>query len=664
MDQPAQRHVAATLIAAFAMLLLALPAIAGTTLDIDAGFDGRFRYGRWSPVVVTVSGDEPCTGVLELRVPTGSESIITIRQHVGVGLQKQRYVLYAPVSLTYDPLRATLRDDETGKLLAEYPERDRTGMDRGNDQVGFVVLTSGRTMAMQGFQRTGSVTGSTVVAHVQASLLPTTPIGYDAADVLLLNNPEWAYISSDQQRAMIAWVRTGGTLILQPGVDPIPDDAPLLGALPGKIEAPSVIQLTQKQLTALGLADRFKTIGVRAVVPHAGARLVSTLGGAANATVHRVGLGSVMILPVDASTLVFTQADNTRAFWNGLFDGVLGAAAAPTEANYGDSTEQTAAHAALDRIGDIPNTGAFGFSYIAITVGALMLIVGPIDFFVLKKIGRQPWTWATTLGWIGLATTGALYAGHAIRSGDLHFRTLRFVEQVDDRIIAADDVALVYSPRSARYNVRSEPAVWWQPVPNGNRYSAGSAMTLPTTTDQDYRGNLPAPMWIDIWNWRFLYGRRYLDQPAMIEANLTLKEGVLSGSITNKSDRTLTTIQLKTATESAAFVGTLPPSQTRDIRLKLAAGVRTLEDVLIPPPKEGEGNPFYGHRQAENIAYESLFAISEVRQQAVTRLLKDGHVAVFATIEDPTTDLIIDNPTALIKHAGMLRAIVRLTPAP
>ena len=42
-------------------------ATAKTTLDIDPGFGGRFRAGRWSPVYVTVQSDTPHTADLSLH---------------------------------------------------------------------------------------------------------------------------------------------------------------------------------------------------------------------------------------------------------------------------------------------------------------------------------------------------------------------------------------------------------------------------------------------------------------------------------------------------------------------------------------------------------------------------------------------------------------------
>src|SRR3712207_9534847 len=72
-------------------------------------------------------------------------------------------------------------------------------------------------------------------------------------------------------------------------------------------------------------------------------------------------------------------------------------------------------------------------------------------FRSLKKLGRQPWTWVTTAGWIGLVTVGAVFAGHLIKSGELHYRTVQLVDQVGGETVGEVSLACVYSPRSEEH---------------------------------------------------------------------------------------------------------------------------------------------------------------------------------------------------------------------
>lgn len=644
------------------LVLLLISGFAGaeTTLDIQTGLDDRFRVGRWSPVFLTVQSDKPRTVIVELRVPNASSSAMTIRQAIGVNTQSQKYVMYAPLGVYYDPLRATLFDAESNKVLAQWPDRDLEGIDRGGQQIGFLVMTAGRAPLMQNLRR--NTPGSTVVSHVRYSLLPAAPIGYDSADVLYLNNPDWSQLSVDQQRAMLDWARAGGTIMLFPGPETLPADAPLVGALPCDLGPMTVTALNDRQRREMHLPARFKEIGVRTIVPRAGATLQDLPQEIGKVCVRPIGLGRIAVVSTDLGVLAFNDAAYAQDFHNHVLDQLFAVTTRGQNIDYGYyDTDIAAANSALDRIGDIPNTGGFGFSYIALVVGGLMLIVGPIDWFILRKIGKQPWTWATTTGWIGVFTCGALYAGHLLRSGDLHFRTLRLYDQAADRIVAAEDIALVYAPKSARYTINSDPTTWWQPVPIGNRYNS-SAIAESLNAHQTYRGNTPEPMWIDVWNWRFLRGSKFLDQPPMISAKLSFdpKKRTVKGTITNLSKYTLTRIEIGNRNSvSTQVTGPVRGGERGSDWSSIQPGKTVDVSISLPAEQPEQRNrSYYGQTDT---SYRSVFALSGARDDAVDRLQASDRIVLYATIENPDTDVTITDPAAVTQHNALLRAVIEPT---
>jgi hypothetical protein len=630
------------------VLLLGSDAGAKTTLDIQTGLDDRFRVGRWSPVFLTVQSDRPRTVIVELRVPNASASAMTIRQAIGVSTQPQKYVMYAPLGVYYDPLRATVFDADSGKPLARWPEREGENIDRGGQQIGFMVMTAGRSPLLQNFRR-DSTPGSTIVSHVRYPLLPASAIGYDSADVVYLNNPDWSQLSVDQQRALIDWSRAGGTIILYPGAETLPADAPLVAELPCTLGTADATTISDAQRRSLRLPDRFTSIATRQLINRPGARTIWLPESIASMSVRSIGLGRIAVISTDLGQLTFSDELQGQMFYNRALTGLLGSAPGDSSADFGFDADILAANAALDRIGNIPNTGGFGFSYIALVVGGLMFIVGPIDWLILKKIGKQPWTWATTIGWIGVFTCGALYAGHLLRSGDLHFRTLRLVDQAGDRLVAADDIALIYAPRSADYAIKADATTWWQPVPSGNRYNV-SAITTPVHTNQTYRGNTPGPMWIDVWNWRFLRGSKYLDQPPLVRAKLKYdpKTFLLSGTITNLGKHPLQGVEIGTTKA-------MPTAVAQRIEAGATIEVST---TLGRKPEEDQNRNYYRRYQGSDTSYSSVFALSGARTTAVEQLEASGQLVLYATIDNPDSDISITDPTAITQHNALLRAVV------
>ena len=640
------------------LFLLASLAAAKTTLDITPGFDGRFRPGRWSPVYVTVQSDAPHTADLSLHVPNASGSALTIHQTIGIGAEKQTYVLYAPLSMMDDPLRASLADHDTGKPLADWPADPATANSRfglGGEQVGFLAVSSGRLPMMAGFTRS-NVSGPTIVTHLPQSRLPATAAGYDSLDLLALNHPDLEAISPEQQQAIVAWLRSGGTLVIWPGPDSLPS-GPLAGALPATPGDNTTIALSPQTLRAYTLPDRFKTIGARTLLPREGSARVQILGSAVEAVAGRLGLGRIIVLPVDASSLQFGSAQQSNDFWNTLLDPFYTLQQTSSTSLYNPS-DMAASQAALERIGHIEGVGTFGFSYVVILIGAMMLLVGPVDYFVLRKLGRQPWTWTTVTGWIGLFTAAGLMAGHLFQSGDLHFRTLQIVEQAGDRTVGGDEVALIYAPRSADYAVNAERDSWWQPVPSGYRYGGGGYSTA-IELAQDYRGNTPSRVWIDVWNFNFLQGRTYADGAPWVEANLRRDGDRIRGIVKNLLDRPLKNVQVALRGMDTAGVGDVGPGQSLTVDLSMTkTDASPAQQNYYPPYNQIARAP--GASEAEQ-----LFEIDAARAAAANRPPLPGGpqgVQLIAETEDALPDLTTPDPKAVARHSAVYRATFDLKP--
>jgi hypothetical protein len=285
-----------------------------------------------------------------------------------------------------------------------------------------------------------------------------------------------------------------------------------------------------------------------------------------------VGFGRIVVLPYDASALVFNHPDAAMKVWRPFLAEVLWpphtrneyVAGKNVQVRYGTGNDilqeenwrAAAMETVIDRLGNVPGVGKFDFSYVAWVLLAMMIIVGPVDWFVLKKLGRQPWTWATISGWCVLITVGALYMGRVFKSGELHYRTLRVVEQDGDRVVAATEVAGIYTPKTAAYAVKGGDYLWWQPGKTdvSERFRQRQNYGTKFEFVQDRRGqqmrlygeNEPA-MVVPIWNLRFMQGTdgQPGDAKPLIKAELTMssRKGFparkLSGSITNLTKGTM-----------------------------------------------------------------------------------------------------------------------------
>jgi hypothetical protein len=511
-------------------LVAAAAASAQARLKVEAGWDGQFVVGKWTPLFLTLSDDSPRSVSVEVTFSHGGNRQMRIRQPMTIGPTPATFVVYVLPGYTLsEELRIDVRDARSGRRLASHPDRgldDPTGVQSASARER-LIGTSGR----RGFGPTTLPPGplSAIVGHLPPERLPTAAMLYDGLAALVLNAPDLTALTPAHQQAIADWVRAGGTLFFWPDENALPDASPLLDLLPARIGAATLIDLDAATLARLDLPDRYAKLRGRVLTPRDGATPVDLLGvEAARGYESRVGFGRVVVLPFDLA-LVRLPERVTQPLWKLLLEG-------PESRNtYGSSTVSASVQA-MEQVGQIPGAGRFPFSAVALTLAGLMLVVGPIDWFVLKKLNRQPWTWATTLGWIGLVTAAAIYAGSLLNSGDLHLRTLRVIDEIDGVQVRRADFVGLYAPTTAVYDLQVDPTLWWQPAPDGNWWGR-QGLVEDYAFRQTPDGTVLQPALVRIWNLRFFLGQAITNEPGTLEAKLKRVGDRIEGTITNRGEQ-------------------------------------------------------------------------------------------------------------------------------
>jgi hypothetical protein len=498
-----------------------------------------------------------------------------------------------------------------------------------------------------------------------------------------------------QQQAIVDWVRAGGNLVLWPGDNGLPASGPLLDALPVKSSAPAAIDMDPVQLSEAGLGPRFRRLAGFQLTPAPGAELIEILHGKALAYGRPLGLGRIVIAPINISGLQFESSEKGKHFWDPMLRGMhltltaeqVGAETSqpnysPYQLTSEDQKETDASMRIADKLGDVPGAGSFGFFYVAVALALMMIVVGPVDWFVLKRLGRQPWTWITTTGWIALVTFGAISVGYLLKSGDLHYRTLRYVYQVGDVSVASNSMIGMYSPRTRDYTFAADPDSWWQPAaaPDFGR----SDMAIDLDFHQTYQGNVPEPQRINVWSLRFLREDNVAPGPPAISASLEEDSaGHLVGTIKNLTDRPLQDIRVRTS----AGIGTcklfsVSPATAPAIKASAgdAAGIAAIppfssariEVALTPehPQTQTAQTPYYYYQRDTSAPPDSEMwqvagSLDVRRTGQMEKMMQEGKWAcVYAEMIDPPPAVNLnDHPEALQHHWQFIEALVELKQA-
>jgi len=404
---------------AWCCLLSLLPSSAqaqGGSVEISIdriGFDaqGNALSGAWVPVVVTVTNTAAdLRGTLQVQSGR-SGSIVRQPLDLPGGARKQVTLLYR-VDLNQSTLGASFTSEQ-GALLANDQERYIVH-DSGDVLVG---VFGGPPATLAGFRVVGR---TTTVLNLPADVLPSS-------DAELMNFAVIALIgaepNADQAAALQRWVAAGGTLLIDAGPSSLGIPASMSGLAPARLgegaPQPAILSgfgstrfTTPVTLTARPLLD-----------PTADATVLARDGSAVLMAQRRLGLGTsiatgfdIAALPVDDIRrgnwkTVITPATTTQ--WRPSFSWQMGSGTT----------------AGLPRPGTL-----------ALLILGYVLVVGPLNYLVLRRIDRREWAWGTIPVGVVLFMVLAYLAGGDLRASSASALQVAVVDTTpelsDGRVIA------------------------------------------------------------------------------------------------------------------------------------------------------------------------------------------------------------------------------------
>jgi len=168
-------------------------------------------------------------------------------------------------------------------------------------------------------------------------------------------------------------------------------------------------------------------------------------------------------------------------------------------------------------------------------------LLGPIDYLVLKRFDRLPYTWLTSTGWIVIFTVGAYYGVQALRGGNMQMRTVSVLDGVADSNCAwATYYTGLYSPRSADYQLEGTgPGQWWSGVaPSQEEMWAhrGESALRQIRCIQEDGASLPISLPINIWTVQSLLTEYPLPEVPFTAKVVRAGENVMV-EVTNESNQ-------------------------------------------------------------------------------------------------------------------------------
>ncbi len=462
-----------------------------------------FKIGTWTPVWVQLKGgSERFSGQIEIEVPDDEGTPTFFRQTVDVAAgETVRVVTYARPG-TRDPNFVIRLYDDRGKKHGRDVDGSQVAQLTTIGAEETLVLTLGKPAgvdqipSLPGFATDKTISGQELsvaraeVGNGQNASLPGRWYGFDAAGAVIVdtNDKDLMEALAVRGQALVDWVARGGHVVVavnanwQATRDSVL--APILPAVPN-----GQVRLNSIDLKALDVfAAATKSISSPEALPVQVAKLedVEKRGGKILSAASDVplvvrgshGFGRVTLVALDVDQKPFADWADRAQFWVRAIDfrrlGTNGGVTVPGNTRRmfqtGVSDLATQLRQALEQF---PGVKLIPFGWVAFFIFLYILLIGPGDYFFLKKVvKRMELTWITFPLIVVTVSLMAYYAAYLVKGRELIINKVDVVD-VDQAMGVARGTSFInlFSPQNRDYDISV--------IPRGLTSEAGSIAVDP-----------------------------------------------------------------------------------------------------------------------------------------------------------------------------------------
>jgi hypothetical protein len=482
------------------LLLCVLPVRAALQFDVFLGYDGFVTEGSWFPVVCEVKNDGP-TFVASIEVEPGNNAGGAVRSLVvelPTGTLKRVVLPVFCSSRNYASWDVRLRD-ERGKVRAEQAAiNPRRQVAREIPLMGAIPRTAGGTPVIRQ-TKSSEQDYQPACARMLAPIFPDNPLVLEGLNTLYLSSEKALELGANQVNALRYWLFAGGHLIV--GVEQasevnatgwlrelFPCELKEMATLashpelqewlrrgvwptnfnynvrksPGAVAAQRRAQQQGEQavesnpFTDLPDDLSFESAALQVCGAEVSDGQVEVASGQAPMVVSASrGRGKLTVLLFSPEREPFRSWKNAPTFWAKL---------AGIPATFYQNND-------INRMGGWGCDGIFGalidsrqvhklpVGWLLLLLLVYLVVIGPLDQWWLKKIGKPMLTWITFPCYVVVFSLVIYLIGYKLRAGESEWNELHVVDvlpRADHVEMRGRTYSSVYSPANQRYELESK----------------------------------------------------------------------------------------------------------------------------------------------------------------------------------------------------------------
>ncbi len=526
----------------------------GPTMKARALLQGHVRAGAWFAIAVDLENAGPTvTGELQITGGANSQTVFSTPVELATGSRKE-YLLYALPPTFGGNLTVQLVDGERllGKAQVAIALHDQSQLVVGvvSDDPAKVVGQLDLLPGQNGLQP--------VIVPLQPGDLPERPQAWAPLDRLVWQDVDAASLTPGQIAALQTWVAGGGRLVIVGGTS----GADVLTGFPDDLlpyRPTGVLDVDPAVLRPVlgGLPEDAATLTAYAGTLARG-RALATSGDRVIAADESYGAGSVTLLGFDPTTSWIAQGDSWDApMWRRLLPPRSGGVVSLADDQGIVSTLANLPSLALPPIGGL----------LVLLLGYIVL-VGPVNYLVLRWIDRREWAWVTVPALIAVFTVGSFGIGAFLRGSDVIVNEVSIVRGAPgtDQAVAQSYLG-IFSPSRATFQVRVPGDALLAAPMNGDTFFSSDSSLDVVQGDPSRIRNLE----VGYGSLRTVRADASARGP-VVSASLRLENGSIKGTITNEGSLPLLAPALVLGS-SAARLQDIPPGGSADVQLALSSSL-------------------------------------------------------------------------------------------
>lgn len=465
-----------------------------------AGSDTVVKLGHWTPIAVTIeSSGGPFTGELHLTT-TDSDNLNTTIVIPNVVVPETSAVVGSQV--VHGIIKFGSPDLAIETKLIEIPKE---GSPIVVEEKTFQLHTANRKakvvppdeMLVAYFDSVGGLFDvPEAVLSGQRNLqslkmpnmarlpaerdFPTQWFGYGGVDAFVLSTGRENFfdrLDPGRASALRTWVRQGGHLVVSAAKNWQLVDKSFLGPMvPAKITGMDELKAGGEPFARAAEALETFARGPALVASEKSGLQLAKLDAVRGHVLLRVGdrpvavagpygLGRVTLLAFDTDESPFREWKAGAKFWIRLLkiptqveDSSIpqGFGGRITNVPLTDLASRMNQH--LEEFADVT---VVPFAWVAVLIFLYILLIGPLDYFFLKKVvGRLELTWITFPTWVILISVAAYFAAYALKGDDLRLNRVEIVDvDAGTGTLRGTGMVGLFSPRIARYDLAYQPSL-------------------------------------------------------------------------------------------------------------------------------------------------------------------------------------------------------------